>query len=104
MSKLYRVGNLYTTRTLQPAGNYAAAAKTCSRLRSKKHGRLRKWRMAKSSEVKKFKSSGIRKTKYWAKASSKSGETAPAVNLSFDKVAQESRANPRPRAFCVSTK
>lgn len=103
MSKLIKVGALYTAKATQASGNYAAAAKTCKKLRRRKHGRLTRWRMATTKEISRFASSGVRKTKYWGRAKSKSSVTAPAINLTFgNKVGEESRANSNPRAFCVS--
>jgi serine/threonine-protein kinase len=98
MSKLHRVGSLYTHKTTGPSGNHAAAKSHCASLRRKRLGRLSKWRMASASQIKKF-SGVVKKTRYWA--SGGSGSTAPTVNL-LNGQTKDTDKGAGARAFCVS--
>ena len=101
-SKVFKSGNLYTHRNRGPQGTYTQAMQYCLSLRKKRFARLRGWRSAKVSEIKRFANVGVTKTLYWSKE--QSGRGAKTVNLFSGKVAPSKQSNSKPRAFCVASK
>ncbi len=101
LSKLHKVGSLYTPKERGPAGTFAAASSHCAKLKtSKKHG-LKGWRMAKASEISTFKAA-VEKLLYWT-SEEVEGTKAKTVNLMDARAAApRPKTDTKPRAFCVS--
>ncbi|PRQ05185.1 Serine/threonine-protein kinase PknB [Enhygromyxa salina] len=99
---LIRQGSLYTHKSRGPNGTWSSAKTYCSGLkRNKRHG-LTKWRLAKVSELDKFRSTDVDRLLYWSSESD--GRKAKAVTMMNGAVSERAISDPAPRAFCVSSK
>jgi hypothetical protein len=99
LSKLHRVGTLYTPKDKGPAGTYAAAKSHCASLKKNKKFGLTGWRMASTSEILGFKAL-VDKLQYWG--SETEAANAKVVTLLNGRVGTLPQTDTKPRAFCVS--